>query len=221
MDYIVDPNNPDQWGVAANPYEFPWMVAVWDGCEFVTKSSCGGILISPKLVMSASHCMRCDPAGRDNIAYALLGVHRWTASYEGGVSDTWKKLFGEIPSYDVIPIINKLVPTTVAKNDFTILVLGRPAPLSSRVCPLLLPNEDEDVDKSPATIAGWGGKEHKGESSLVLRKCDTIIDSINHNKNECNSVTNPKTKKSDTECYKFILDKTGQNACLGCGGDSG
>ena len=222
LDYIVDPNNPDNWGTEATPHEFPWMVLIHDGCNHLRNwrldwSMCGGSLVTPSLVMSAAHCLDCDPAGKSGIAYALLGVHQYNGRFTASFDNKMIEFFTGKPKYDVISIIKTLSPPTVKwSNDFAIYVLERPARLSPKICPLLLPNENSVVDKQAATVAGWGKKVHGGEKSLKLRKCDTITDTFNDRTNNCN---NPEGK--DRHCYLFLIDKTNKNECLACYGDSG
>ena len=87
VDYIRELNAKDNWGKVATPHEYPWVVLLQDGCESDLLggfSICGGALISPKLVLSAGHCLNCDPNPMTNgyKAYALLGAHEWRGGYE-------------------------------------------------------------------------------------------------------------------------------------------
>ena len=112
-DYINDDTNFHNWGEMALDHEFPWMVLIQDGCNWESKKSfriCGGSLISPSLVLSASHCIKCHINGRNDVAYALFGVHRWSlklTEYRTMMQKMRDYFFGE-PENDVVPIIHKL-----------------------------------------------------------------------------------------------------------------
>ena len=179
-DYIVDPTHPNRWGLEATPHEFPWMVLIHDGCHYsnlnpITSRSqtCGGVLITPSLVMSAKHCMECDPDGDNDVSYALLGVHEYNGYFTDSITNHIIEFFNGKPGYDVIPIVKRLFPHTEEPyHDFAMFVLERPAELSPRICPILLPNEDENIRSEAATVAGWGIYNNDEEKSMQLRKCD-------------------------------------------------
>ena len=147
-------------------------------------------MISPTLILSADHCMTCDLGGRNDVSYALLGVHKWSGYFQESFMQDLRDFFLSKPDYDVIPIINKHAPTTQAVNDIAIFVLERPAKLSAKICPILLPQGNEDFSQEPASMAGWGHNrvdpknknkkwnyglpdQTKGQISLYLRKCET------------------------------------------------
>ena len=227
MDYISNLDNlDDRFGVEAKENEFPWMVMVHDGCLWESMrawQTCGGTLISPTLVLSANHCIKCNLNGRNDVSYALLGVHHWSGNF---VERTWSQkmfiYFLNLPEYKhyVIPIIRKLQPQTLKANDIAILVLERPARLSNKVCPILLPSRHDTLAQGKdAIVAGWGLNATEGELSLVLRKCNmktpTITNNLRENsKNQCHWFR----KKKEWRCYLIAIPP---EPCGPCTADSG
>ena len=195
-------------------HEFPWMVLIQNGCNWESEgkdSICGGSLISPTLVLSAAHCIDCDLNGRNDISYAILGVHEWSGEFLEKTPDH---------THYVIPIIDKLTSKTLKENDMAIYVLEKPAKLSRKVCPILLPSRDEFVSQKEAIVAGWGINKTAGVRSLVLRKCDTKVPSITTDLFD-NSMTQCHIYQEDqiTRCYVIFIPK--KVSCGSCKGDSG
>ena len=215
-DYIRSVDTDDKWGVEAKEHEYPWLVLIQNGCDWEKKGKmhiCGGSLISTTLVLSSDHCIKCDLKGRNDVSYALFGVHKWSGKFV-------EKTGSQKHAHDIIPIIKEVHPETKEQNDISILVLERPVKLSNRVCPILLPFRDESVVKQDAVVAGWGRRinDAAAELSVVLRKCDTHVkritaDLYDNSENNCWAVINAR------RCYLFRVKGLPCDACLGDSGN--
>ena len=125
--------------------------------------SCGGALISPRIVLSAYHCIykgdkRAVILGHDTIDYTIL-------LKEGGINN-----------YYSIPIMEiKHSKPLNQKDDVGILILESPAKFSGKIQPICLPEQDQDFSDVTAVTAGWGLIAKK-TLAPELRKLDLKVD---------------------------------------------
>ena len=141
-------------GRPAQVGEFPWSVLALrsDG------SSCGGSLLSDRLVLSAAHC---HDEGV-TITRVRVGVTR----VEGGEQDTYRVrgrrgnfTVGDPQDVEVSDVVvhpGYVRDTTgVTHNDLVLLKLKTPVTIGPLVQPVCLPDGDQ-LDRGIATVAGWG-----------------------------------------------------------------
>jgi len=144
--------------IETRPHEFPWMVRIQGGCQGGT---CGGALISPRLVLSAYHCTwstavppydgstPCDH--RDERRVAIIGQH--------DINNFRSNHHNTIPIIDVkYPNHGKHVfrQGDYDTHDFAILVLKYPAKFSKTIQPICLPQQGQEFYGVNAIAAGWG-----------------------------------------------------------------
>ncbi|CAH3172193.1 unnamed protein product, partial [Porites evermanni] len=173
---------------------WPWqaMLLSSSGRQF-----CGGSLIHPQWVLTATHCVR---------SMSLLGAHYRLSSTIGTEQD-----------FDVIRIIqheNYHYPNTYS-NDIALLRLSRPAVLGKGVGLVCLsdPNFQLPFDNSakPCWITGWGTIYYAGPQPNVLMQVDLPLVS----KQRC---LNYYPGKIDDSMICIGKVQGGQGACHG---DSG
>jgi len=183
-------------GLEAIPNEFPWMVRIVGGCAM---ASCGGALISPRLVVSSYHCSypQCNHGGvgcnrfrwpwdgsapcnhRDEQRIAILGQHR---------DNPYRRRF-----YYSIPIIDVKYPKhgyqqfrvgQYSSHDLAIMVLKHAARFSDKINSICLPKPGQDFSGKMAVTAGWGAfapPHIKTEQSEVLRKVNLQVSNKKYN----------------------------------------
>jgi len=189
-------------GNEADPHEFPWMVRITGGCA---GKVCGGVLVSPRVVLSAFHCAipydspyqtyPCDHS--DGRTVALLGMH-----YNGDQED-------RIPIVEVYyPRNPNRVGRDYSSHDFVLYRLAKPARYTNKVGPICLPEPNSEYGGEKATAAGWGRTYGPSTShqSPFLKKVELRV--------------NPKRYK-----HKYVfgtkLEKIGGVYQDPCSGDSG
>ena len=116
-----------------------------------------------------------------------------------------------------IDVIDYHQPPSDKPNDLAIYVLERPARLTAKVCPILIPSKTDVFNKnSDSVIAGWGktGPESIPNTSKNLRKCAV---GLRYNLDINFYLT-------DTQ-HQFIMFGNNQTpddkGCNPCNGDSG
>ena len=207
-DYIIDFSGKGDCK-EATPNEFPWVVALKGGCNREPEDTlCAGSLISPSLVISAKHCLLfCKPMKR---AWAALGIHTTTGPPANTPVDAEQEI--DVIDYHQPPIDK---PNVGKRNDLAIYVLERPARLTTKVCPILIPLKTDEFEKnSDFVIAGWGKTSPKliNDLSKNLRKCAVGL-RFNLNKD---------FKDSRDRFYMYGNNQTPDDkGCSPCNGDSG
>ena len=148
---------PTQFVIGGKPAQvgqFPWAVLVLrsDG------TSCGGTLLSERLVLSAAHC--------HEEGVRITKVRVGVTKVEGGEEDTYR-LRGRrgsirVGSPQVVEVSRAVVHPAytrdshgVTVNDLVLLRLKAPVQFSPLVQPICLPRGTR-LNKGVSTVMGWG-----------------------------------------------------------------
>ena len=224
-DYILDQtqNEPDD----AVKNEYPWMVMLQKVCrDDKTPSLCSGTLISPTFILSSLGCAHCQVQGEESHfyeAYALLGAYEWKGMYQNLLVDS---------HFDARKI-KEVLTFPEPKNDLAILVMERPAKLSAKICPVLLPDSSRQYVDVKSETVGWTYKLDKDNSSGPFVHGDEITAKLK----KCNLRTKYITKDTSeshkstkhnwiTSSYLFsttinMLDPDYRVTCSACERDAG
>ena len=181
-------------GVEVEQGRYPYLAVlfqrtVWGSLEQV----CGGALIAPKVILTASHCL-------DYVDVAWLGVHDYTnvqgTSYEQYAISSKRKV--KCPNYD---------PNT-EDNDFALLFLDKP----SSFAPVEF-NTNSSVPgiNQQVTVIGWGKTESGVLSNVPLEATVTAL-----SQTDCAARYNAQALVTDT-----MLCASGGSERDSCQGDSG
>lgn len=188
-------------GVDASPHEFPWQVGIWkDGGEFFEEFFCGGTIVRPNIVITASHCV--ENIWTDEIKLKF-GDHITAGPQKTkGVVTMKAELIKMHPKYN----------SDTVDNDIAIIKLKGNVAYSRKIQPACLPTSSDDIDVNTdgknCWITGWG--KTKGgwtDPSTILQKAKMPIIS----KATCKE---KNQKESPTEI-------TDNMVCAGPGPDSG
>lgn len=170
VDYVEEISG----GVPALSHEFPWMVRIEKGC---VPGTCGGALISPRLVLTAFHCTRdknisfdkpCDHS--DGKRVAVLGQ---------------PNIFDSSTSLEV-PIIQVYYPPNagldsdmgnIEDHDFAMVFLKTPVKFTKNIQPICLPKQGQEFSGETVTTAGWGLFRPDRNLSPILRKVNLTVSS--------------------------------------------
>lgn len=183
--------------------EFPWMVAVLDGGQFL----CGGSLVDERVVLTAAHCV----AGKTPAALtARLG--EWDASI---TTETNPSLDMRVAAVVVHP--NYYPPGVF--HDLATLILSSPADLSKPNIGLAcLPEPADTFLLDQCVVAGWG-KETFSSPGQAARLRKIRVPVVEHR--ACQARLQADRLGSRFRLHQSFLcagGEAGQDACTGDGG---
>uniref|UniRef100_A0AB38ZE68 Venom S1 protease 7 n=1 Tax=Ectomocoris sp. TaxID=3104572 RepID=A0AB38ZE68_9HEMI len=150
-------------GNEAGVNEFPWMVGVKEESDI--GPGCGGVILTKRIVMTASHCT--EPMSNSKIQ-VLVGAHN--------IFDKKKSKFTQVigvkqyvqhPKYDM---------TGNLDYDVAMLLLEEDIVFSSRVQPICFPTGKTNLVRQKVKVMGWGKLGTNKGPSPVLRT--TTLDVI-------------------------------------------
>ncbi|XP_056619762.1 plasminogen-like [Triplophysa dalaica] len=143
-------------GCVSEPHSWPWQISLRKGPE---KSHwCGGTLIDPQWVLTATHCLKESPS--PSFYKIFLGIRT-----ENG-SESSKQERGVI----------KMVMEP-SGTDIALIKLDRPAVLNDQVSLACLPEKDYIVpDGTECFITGWGETQGTGGKGYLKEASVPIIE---------------------------------------------
>ncbi|XP_045461321.1 CLIP domain-containing serine protease 2-like [Harmonia axyridis] len=216
-----DTNNRIFGGEKAELDEFPWMALIeYEKPNRHRGFYCGGVLISKRYVLTASHCLK----GKD-------------------LPKTWKLVSVRLGEYDTeqdrdcvnngfntecsdptvnVPVEERIAhekydPTDLNQyHDIALLRLIRDVQYTNYIKPICLPLAEEEKSKTyngnRLTVAGWGKTENRSESNVKL-KLQVPVQS----QQTCNSIYSA----ARVTLGEYQICAGGEKGKDSCRGDSG
>ncbi|XP_055019853.1 LOW QUALITY PROTEIN: suppressor of tumorigenicity 14 protein homolog [Boleophthalmus pectinirostris] len=179
--------------------EWPWQVSL----HFMTNGhSCGASILSPKWLLSASHCFI-------------------TNSQENRIPSNWQSYSGMQDQYKHDDVQRRTIRRIITHPDYNqmtfdydiaLLELNEPLVFGNSIQPICLPSSSHHFPAGMSCwITGWGAMREGGQAAQLLQKAlvKIINDSV------CNTVTEGQVT-SRMLCSGFLSG--GVDACQG---DSG
>ncbi|KAL9985540.1 hypothetical protein ACROYT_G007958 [Oculina patagonica] len=156
----VRPSTRIVGGTSAKHGDWPWQAMLRTSSGF---PYCGGTLVDPRWVVTATHCVRGKSAGS---VFVRLGAHKRTSSV-GTEQDFRVEKVITHPSYHK--------PKSYS-HDIALLKLEKPAVLGRYVNLACLPhNVNAPVDGEKCWITGWGRLASGGSSPTYLQQVSVPI----------------------------------------------
>eukprot|EP00794_Sanderia_malayensis_P019829 gene19829-21769_t len=144
-------------GTNAKPGAWPWMASLW---MHGTSHICGGSIINPRWILTASHCVIGTGATTQTLSIKL-GEHDHKKS-EG------TEQFLRIEKIISHPQYNR----RSLRNDIALIKLKSPAMLNQRVVPICLPSRlsRPAIGSQKCYLSGWGSIQHPGPAYNILQQ---------------------------------------------------
>lgn len=150
-------------GYDAKPGEYPSFVSIKLTYYTANDSTCGGVLISDRLVLSAAHCF--DGAGKQiYVAPTIISPHLWES--------------GHVKSYEVDKVCSS--PKYDGKNhDYAILHLKTPVRLSETVQTVCFPGKPLPMKKEAFAVGiGYSSSSDKPDVVQIIPVRQVACDKV-------------------------------------------
>ncbi|KAH8393476.1 hypothetical protein KR200_002163, partial [Drosophila serrata] len=183
----------------ARPGEFPWMVAVLDRRDGLTRYIGGGSLIAANVVLTAAHIL--NGIGEDDL---LVRAGEWNVS-------TTEEIYGHI-DLGVKKVISHLKFNNYSgQYDIALLILKAHFPVQANIRTVCLPSQNTSFVGRHCLFNGWGPKEADSKDyPNVLKKIDVnMID-----KTACQ-------RKFGRNVSPYLICAESLNRRASCKGDGG
>ena len=149
-----------------NPHEYPWMVNVKSFSNVSSPTSCGGVIISGNMILTAAHCVE-----HGWHEYSIFGNRHYTEFVD--VVAHVRIGHSSLDHTIAIRVKSKLIhpkyfenPWQINKNetyDIALLLLSENLKFNTEIQPIALPDEEDfnetnylDKSRSRFMVAGWG-----------------------------------------------------------------
>ncbi|XP_037814478.1 phenoloxidase-activating factor 2-like isoform X1 [Lucilia sericata] len=149
--------------------EFPWMVAILRaedaGGSIIHLYDCGGSLIAPNVVLTASHCVF-----NRKVQQLVVRGGEWDTQNENEILSHVDKHVKEI-------IVHENYNKGALYNDVALLILEDDFVWQENIRPICLPELNANFDGSRCYATGWG-KDKFGRDSIyqaILKKIDLPV----------------------------------------------
>ena len=222
-------------GTEAVPNEFPWVVRVQaveniDRRGAVESASCGGAIISPKIVLTAGHCIVRELGAKDDytepckctatVPCANTNFHCYkTIKVLAGVHRIGKEIVGDNDAEEKDLNVEKIIlhkdyeaktgQGSAFIHDLAILELKRSIEFMEKMRPICLPSGSPNYEGKMATTAGWGWTDGRViPYSLFNNKPYTQGSDGENNPN-----TSPPTDSTPEELHKLENMLVGGGTC--------
>uniref|UniRef100_A0ACB8GB38 Uncharacterized protein n=1 Tax=Sphaerodactylus townsendi TaxID=933632 RepID=A0ACB8GB38_9SAUR len=142
-------------GCVSKPHSWPWQISLRTSFNL---HFCGGTLIDPQWVLTATHCL--DRSPRPSAYKVVLGLHRERATEQSVQTRNVERMFKE-PS----------------GADIALLKLSSPVQLTNEVIPICLPPVNTVVaDRAECFVTGWGETKGTGGDGLLKETGFPVIE---------------------------------------------
>jgi len=158
--------------------EWPHMCAIllerevatpYGGLELITEYKCGGSLISPRVVLTAAHCISAvDPS------QLIVRCGEWDTQQENEVLGHQDRRVSKIVTHPGFISSN-------LHNDLGLVFLSQDMNLSPNVDTMCLPGQGEQVDTSRCVATGWGKDKWGEEGQYQTLLQQVYLSEVEHN----------------------------------------